>query len=517
MDKTLNINLGGTLFQIDEEAYHILRDYLKSIDQKFRNVPGGNETIEDIEFRVAEIFLSKKDTAGVISKENVEEMIATIGKPEDFEQAENEAQIPGYNASRSRKMFRNPDNSIAGGVCGGIGTYLGTDPVWIRILFVISAFFFLFGLFVYLALWIALPSADTDAKKKEMYGSTYRKEGSQNLWSVPPYQTTSKAGNAVNEVFRAIGKVCFIIVRVILIIIGTCLVITGFLALLSFVMVFVFKYPGAFSTDAVGFNIAYVPDFLNFIVTPKAAPWIKGLIAVVVSLPLLALIYGGVRMIFWFRARDGYIWLGGFVVWVLCAAALSIVLFDEGVSYGDNERTITKEYLKLTSDTLYIEPERKLSDLITAKEITLPDEGGHGYNIFISEEKKEIYIKTHLDILTNEENSSFIEITKHSAGRNRLAAIENSKRLKYDYRLSNDTLYLDEFFSIPPASKWSLDFISLKVCIPEGTIVHIDKDIAETILLTGYNEEFLSESEHGFWKMTGKGPYYYEPCNKIDK
>ena len=114
MDKTININLGGTLFQIDEEAYHILRDYLKSIDQKFRNVPGGNETIEDIEFRIAEIFLSKKGTAGVISKDNVEEMIAVIGRPEDFEQTENEAQIPEYNASRSRKMFRNPDNSIVG-------------------------------------------------------------------------------------------------------------------------------------------------------------------------------------------------------------------------------------------------------------------------------------------------------------------------------------------------------------------------------------------------------------------
>ena len=67
MDKTININLGGILFQIDEEAYKMLRNYLQSIDMKFRNTPGGNETIEDIETRIAEIFQSQKGTAGIIT------------------------------------------------------------------------------------------------------------------------------------------------------------------------------------------------------------------------------------------------------------------------------------------------------------------------------------------------------------------------------------------------------------------------------------------------------------------
>jgi hypothetical protein len=56
MDKTININIAGTLFQIDEEAYRVLRDYLQSINDRFKNAQGGHETIEDIEFRIAEIF-----------------------------------------------------------------------------------------------------------------------------------------------------------------------------------------------------------------------------------------------------------------------------------------------------------------------------------------------------------------------------------------------------------------------------------------------------------------------------
>jgi phage shock protein PspC (stress-responsive transcriptional regulator) len=513
MDKTININLGGTLFQIDENAYGKLKEYLQSISNKFKNVAGGNETIEDIESRIAEIFLSQKDTAGVISSENVDDMMKLIGKPEDFDQPGNESGDHGPsfgNPGPRKKMFRNPENSIISGVCGGIGAYLNSDPVWIRILFVIFTFLFGIGFFVYIALWITIPSALTDSQKREMYGG-------QHNWAMPQewdQHPGNRLGHAINEIFRAIGKVFYIIVRIILVVFGTGLVLAGFLALLSFIMVFVFKYPGSFSADVQGFNIAYLPDFLNYIVSPAAAPWIKALIIAVVTLPLLALIYGGIRLIFWFRARDGFVWFTGFILWILCAAALSIVLFNEGVSYGKTERSVSTEYLKLPSDTLYIEARRKLADIRTGNEINLPDKGGNGYNIFISEDKKEMYIKTHLDLSAIGGKSASIEITRQSAGRDRLIAKENAERLIYNYRLSADTLYLDEFFSIPPAGKWSLDFVSLEVNIPEGTVVHIDEDIAETIMRSRYNNDLLSESENNFWIMTEHGLSNLESKNK---
>ncbi|MGD0342798.1 MAG: PspC domain-containing protein [Bacteroidales bacterium] len=516
MDKTININLGGTLFQIDEIAYGKLKDYLQSINIKFRNVAGGNETIEDIESRIAEIFMLQKGIVGIISSENVDDMIKLIGKPEDFDQPGNETSdhesLYGNNGPR-RKMFRNPENSIISGVCGGIGAYLNSDPVWIRILFVIFTFVFAIGFFVYLALWIAIPSAKTDLQKKEMYGGQHNPAMPQE-WD---HRSGNRLGHVINEVFRALGKVCYIFVRVLLIVFGTGIVLAGFLAMLSFIMVFVFKYPGAFSTEVQGLNITYLPDFLNYIVSPASAPWIKALIIAVVTLPLLALIYGGVRLIFWFRARDGFVWFTGFILWVLCAATLSIILFNEGVSYGKHESSVSLEYLKLPSDTIYIEAGRRLSDIRTANEISLPDKGENGYNIFISEEKKEIYIKTHLELLAVKDNSASIEITRFSSGRNRPAAIENSKRLIYNYRLSSDTLYLDEFFSIPPASKWSLDFVSLNVYIPKGTIVHIDEDIAETIFRSQYNEDLLSESKNNFWIMTEHGLTNPESHDKKEK
>src|SRR5512133_722012 len=98
MDKTLNINIAGTLFQIDGEAFGILRDYLLAINNRFRNVKGGLETIEDIELRIAEIFQSNRGMAGVITKENVEAMISIIGKPEDFDVNGEETQPQAFTA-----------------------------------------------------------------------------------------------------------------------------------------------------------------------------------------------------------------------------------------------------------------------------------------------------------------------------------------------------------------------------------------------------------------------------------
>ena len=114
-------------------------------------------------------------------------------------------------------------------------------------------------------------------------------------------------------------------------------------------MVTLFHYPGAFSTNAVGVSISYLPDFMNYIISPNLVPWVKAMIALVVVIPLLALIYAGVRMIFWFRARDGYIWLAALVLWVMSAAALSIMLFNEGIGFaekglGQDTRSISRQH-----------------------------------------------------------------------------------------------------------------------------------------------------------------------------
>lgn len=502
MDKTININLGGTLFQIDEPAYRMLRDYLQALDTRFRNTPGGNETIEDIESRIAEIFLSQRGTAGVITVENVVDMIRTIGKPEDFDQPGPDTGTGGstfIQSGKRNKLFRNPDNRIIGGVCGGIAAYINTNPAWIRLLFILTTCFFLAGAVVYIALWIALPSAESDSQKREMYG------GMNNL-ARPEHAATgnsNRVANAFDAVFRALGKVFFIFIRIILIAIGTCLVIAGFLSLLSFIMVFVFEYPGAFSTDAPGFNITYLPDFLNYIISPAAVPWVKALIFIVVFVPMIALIYGGIRLIFWFRARDGFVWLGALVIWIMSAAALSIMLLNEGVGFAEQEQTTSQEFITSVPDTIYLTAGRKASDLNTDKEINIPDVS----DIFISEEKKQLFIRTGLDIKASEDKTGVITIERHSSGRSKFDAVENAERLIYNFKISGDSLILDEFFSIPPDSKWSCDYVNVTVSLPENTIIYMDRTV-QNLFHSRYDDDFESDPKKSFWIMTEDGLDY---------
>jgi len=524
MDKTVNINIAGTLFQIDDEAFRILRDYLQAINNRFKNVQGGHETIEDIESRVSEIFQSQKGLAGVISKENVEAMIAIIGKPDDFDHGESEPEQTVYTSHR-RRMYRNPDDSIISGVCGGLGAYLNTDPVLFRILFAISALVFGTGFLVYIILWIALPPANTETQKRELFGNNFhsghvKKRQPEDGYSsgASSYSSGNDAisgiGNAINEVFKAIGRVCYIILRVFLIIIGVVLVLTGFLFILSFVMVFVFKYPGAFSIDDTGFNMIYFPDFLNYIVNPAVAPWIMILSSIAIILPVLALIYWGVKMIFWFKAQDGIFSLVALVIWVMTIAALSIILFNEGTSFAKTAKVSTELTFPNSPDTIYILTDHKISDLKFEKEIGIPHED---YKVLISEEKKELYIRPSLTVNSSDDNDYRLEVRKRSAGRNEMDAMKKIDGLLYNYSIKNDTLLLDEYFTSPEGRKWSADNIGINLYVPVGTVLKIDRN-SNILFHSRFHNRFEEYSESGrrrsfnsLWVLTDDG---LEPVEK---
>jgi phage shock protein PspC (stress-responsive transcriptional regulator) len=485
MDKTIKINLGGSLFHIDEEAYKILRKYLQDIDAWLRNTPGGPETIEDIESRIAEIFQSQGGTAGVISKENIEAMISTIGRPEDFDTSSEttETREPHYQSYSRKKLYRNPDDQIISGICGGIGAFLNMEAVWVRLLFILFACFFGVGFFVYIALWIALPSAHSDSQKKEMYGTNdylavmkRQKTGYAGSSVSSAYSTSvaggSGVGNAFNEVFRAIGKVLFIILRIFLIVVGITFVISGFLALVSFIIVFFFQYPGYFSTHSFGVNLFYLPDFLNYIVNPAVAPWILILTFIVILMPLLALIYWGVKMIFWFKAKDGIFSLVGLIIWVVCLAALSLLLFNEGISFAETAKTVSEEVIERAPSDLYIMSDHKIEDLHYDKEISFDEED---YNVFFIDDNKGLFISTGLSIYNSDDNSLKINVRKRSAGRSRSDASRKAEGLLYSYRIAVDTIFLDEYFTIPSGAKWSFDNVRVSLDIPEGTSVHFDR------------------------------------------
>jgi len=185
MTQTISINLGGLLFHIDDEAYEILKSYLQAIERQFNDEKEKKDIILDIESRLAELFAERIDRQkDLIRVADVNTVISIMGEPHDFvenEEEQTKEANPNFRTARpSKRMYRDPDDRILGGVCSGFGAYFHTDPWIFRALFIVFGVFFLMGFVIYLILWIAIPEATTSAQKLEMRGEPITVENIKN-------------------------------------------------------------------------------------------------------------------------------------------------------------------------------------------------------------------------------------------------------------------------------------------------------------------------------------------------
>lgn len=189
MKKVININFQGRVVPIEETAYELLKQYIESLRIYFAKEEGRDEIINDIEGRIAELF-SERLKGGItcITDNDVNNVIAGMGRPSDLEAEDLEigaASAKGSSGTAStpppqpaaafvpggrKRLYRNTDDKILGGVCSGLANYLGIDPVILRIVF---AVFFGFLFWVYILLWIIVPSKSIESNiTKRLYRST---------------------------------------------------------------------------------------------------------------------------------------------------------------------------------------------------------------------------------------------------------------------------------------------------------------------------------------------------------
>jgi phage shock protein PspC (stress-responsive transcriptional regulator) len=255
MKKTFTINISGSVFHIDEDAYQKLQNYLQMLNGHFGSSEEGREILQDIETRIAELFNEKmeSDSKNVILESWVDEVIERMGKPEDFMEGEEEEETPGQEKAYTstgkikRRMYRDPEHRVLGGVCGGMGAYFGIDPVILRIItFVLIWITGGVIIPVYLLLWIAVPKARTTAQRLEMRGqeanvSNIEKSIKEEVSEVKDSYNKFRSSDSYNkgkESVSRFGDVIYSIMRVTLkvlvVIIGVFLILFGFLGLITF-------------------------------------------------------------------------------------------------------------------------------------------------------------------------------------------------------------------------------------------------------------------------------------------
>jgi len=169
MKKNFSVNIGGRIFNIDDDAYECLNSYLNRLRNFFAAEQGYAEIIADIEMRIAELLDQQKEQGlSIITLKHIEDVIASMGEPDQLSDSETEQPRHAPHIKTRGKLYRDPDNRQIGGVAAGIAAWFGIDPVWVRLIFAAFTLLYAVGIIVYAVLWLILPVAQTTSEKLEM-------------------------------------------------------------------------------------------------------------------------------------------------------------------------------------------------------------------------------------------------------------------------------------------------------------------------------------------------------------
>ena len=247
MKKNITINLCGRLFQIDEDAYEMLRHYTESLRASFGKEEGGEEIANDIEERIAELFDELK-ASGVeaITIDHVKDIITRIGEPEQLK-GEDEEQNSGhrYDSFRSaaegvydnvrtrtagKRLYRNPNDRMVAGVMSGLAAYTDTDVTWWRLGIVLLVLFYGFGILAYIILAIVLPQANTPEERLQMEGKEVTPQNLANVVVENGQQPVRRSG--------CLGAFVTALLVLFAVIVGIPLLVCLFMVVVSFIVVF---------------------------------------------------------------------------------------------------------------------------------------------------------------------------------------------------------------------------------------------------------------------------------------
>ena len=517
MKKTVKINIGGVIFHLDEDAYEILQNYLTAINQRFASNSEGKEIITDIEHRIAEILQSKlNEEKQVISKEDIEEVVEIMGHPEDFDDEEEnkDQEYKTYDRS-AKRLYRDPDNRVLGGVCSGIATYLNIDPIIIRIIFLLLMFAYGIIGIIYIVLWAMLPAAITTAQKLEMRGEKFnisdieknvRKEYEQvkdNLKNYKNSKDYERTQGFFVGLFDALGAFFRFLFKFIGAAIGLVLIVVGVGFLLGLTRTLIIGEPFLPWNNFFINDHFVIPDMVQSFIHPNTL-WIIIICTIlVVFIPLFAIIYGGFKLLLGIRPHDRSIAGFGFLIWLISLIALIFLLGTQvknfSYSVKDDDRIFVEENV---SKTLYLEARE--NNNIEKSRFYIFDAEFHV--MYDENDDKTLYAYPEVDIVRGHFDEVLVEIVKEGRGSNRYEALQNAEDIEYKVELNDSVLLFDAVYSLMDKNNWKFPEVDITIKVPEGYVLYIDESMEELLDYISRRKYYRAdEMVNKYWIMTDEG------------
>ncbi len=492
MNKTVSANISGFIFNIEEEAYQRLLQYLKTIQSFYATSEGGQEIVDDIEARIAELFQERLHAGKqVITMKDIEEVIAIMGQPEeyatDFDDDEPRAHSSATGNSDSRqarrRIYRDADDAMVGGVCSGFSHYLGWDPLVLRILLVFAVIFAGTGLLIYIILWAIIPEAKTTAEKLHMKGEPVNVENisktineemdnvkdSFKKFSSDTKEHTKKAGASLSDFFQkffnGLGSFFEVIGKVLLKVFGVAFLAVG-------IMFFLGLFGTWFTVDNLVLGHEHLSwdiiDDLVFAGSGNLTLVAIGTVMFFLSISGMFFI-AGLRMLL--NVKNGIkplfiVFIVFFITSIVLCMSGSFGMFRGNLNDAEVRSEISLD--EIGSDTLYI---NVLSDEYFSDQIDFNDRDWLEM-LRIDGDQVIIGNQVHMAFYPTDSAAAYVvEIEKEATGRNNSKAFENAGNISYISDLHGDTLDLAPILSFPYHDNWHSQSVDVKIHIPDGKTV----------------------------------------------
>jgi phage shock protein PspC (stress-responsive transcriptional regulator) len=500
MKKTLNINLGGMAFIIDENAFEVLFNYLEALKRKFKNETERDEILHDIEARMAELLTAK--LAGrkeVLSLTEIQAVVDALGKPEDIagEDAEATATEPTNGAAQQttttntqqpyigpvkKRLYRDADDAKVGGVIAGLCHYFGIeDPVWMRIAALVlipvtSGAIIL----LYFLLLIVLPKALTAAEKLQMKGEPVN----INTIEKEVKDAATRTGESVNKLVGDdgfFGKLWSFIVVVTL---GFAKFISGVVIFFALCALAVLLLSMFGITIAGKELLEHAPNLL--VDNPSVITIFKIGAGLFFATPLIAIIYAAIRaLVGKNKGRAPWLkwvlllgwWIGvfmiGYSVWECGMAFRSTGTIHQNIAIAQPANSNLT--VILTDSTGNMLPDKEDEDDEENFHISLNGVFVNGQDI--SEVSHIIIGEPSLQLMPSVNDSFYIETVLNSQGRTRSDAIKNISYAVYGFTQTDSLIKLPGYVLLDKNGKYRHQNVKVRIHIPEGKKINFGRNI----------------------------------------
>ncbi|PZX94437.1 hypothetical protein DOS84_07395 [Flavobacterium aquariorum] len=487
MNKTVNINLGGMFFHIDEDAYQKLTRYFDAIKRSLSKSSGQEEIIKDIEMRVSELLTEKQKTEKhVVTIREVDEVISVMGQPEDYiieEDGPTSNDNRDFSAPRhTKKLYRDKENGMIGGVATGLGHYFGIDAVWLKIMFLIFVFAgFGTGILAYIILWIVTPEAVTTSEKLEMTGEPVTisniekkvREEFENVSGKIKNADYDKYGNQIKtgaeKIGSGLGDFIMTVFKVFAKFLGVILIMGG-LTVLVLLFIGVFTLGTSVSMDFPWQSFVEAGNFTDYPI------WSFGLLMfLAVGIPFFFMTLLGFKLLAPNMNSIGNIAKYTLLALWLIAVSIAISIgIKQATAFAVNGRSVQKETINLKpTDTLLIK--FKHNDYF-AKDVN----DRNNFMITKDSLNNDIIYSNQVSIRIekSDEKYAYLQIEKEAKGKSLSEAKKRADAIRYSYKIVGNQLIFDNYLITDLKNKFRDQEIEITVFLPKGTLLKPDASMS---------------------------------------